>query len=208
MNGNNKRFVIDTNFIKASLKNNLSLEEFLLVLFFDNSYDSTFDIELIKPVLNLNEEKILEIYSSLLSKNVIKVKTEKNNDGKICEKIYLEEFYRNIMEEQQKEDKKKMKEDIFSVFEQKFGRTLSGMDYEVINAWITNGFSEELIIAALNEAVYNGVTNLRYIDKILYEWNKKNIKTVADLHSSLGNEDEIPLYETKILNFNWLDENK
>ena len=205
---NNKRFVIDTSFIKAALKNNLSLEEFLLVLYFDNSFDSTFDISLIKPVLNMSEEKILEVYSSLLTKNIIKVKTEKNSDGKICEKISLEEFYNNISDIQKKEDKKKTKEDIFNIFESKFGRTLSGMDYEVINAWITNGFSEELIEAALNEAVYNGVTSLRYIDKILYEWNKKNIKTVADLQSNLGNEDEIPMYETKILNFNWLDENK
>ena len=208
MNEKSKRFVIDTTFIKAALKNNLSLEEFLLVLYFDNSYDSTFDLELIKPVLNLSEEKILEIYSSLLEKNILKVKTEKNSDGKICEKISLEEFYRTINDEQKKDIKKKTKEDIFSIFEQKFGRTLSGMDYEIINAWITNGFSEELIEAALNEAVYNGVTNLRYIDKILYEWNKKNIKTVADLQTNLGNEDEIPMYETKILNFNWLDENK
>ena len=46
--------------------------------------------------------------------------------------------------------------DIFSVFESEFGKTLSAMDYEIINAWIDKGFSEDVIIAALKEAVYNG----------------------------------------------------
>ena len=31
-------------------------------------------------------------------------------------------------------------------FENSFGRTLSAMDYEIINAWIDKGFSEELVI--------------------------------------------------------------
>ena len=38
-----------------------------------------------------------------------------------------------------------------------------------------------LILAALKEAVFNGVSNLRYIDKILYEWNKKGIKKTDDI---------------------------
>ena len=68
----------------------------------------------------------------------------------------------NTYDEKEEEIKK---EDIYTIFEKEFGRTLSSMDYEIINAWIDNGFSEELVIAALKEAVYNGVPNLRYIDK-------------------------------------------
>ncbi len=41
------------------------------------------------------------------------------------------------------------------------------MEYEIIGAWVEKGFKEQLILEALKEAVYNGVTSLRYIDKIL-----------------------------------------
>ena len=34
-----------------------------------------------------------------------------------------------------------------------------------------------MITLALKEATYNGVSSLRYIDKIIYEWGKKGIKT-------------------------------
>ena len=32
------------------------------------------------------------------------------------------------------------------------------------------------ITSALKEAVINGASNLRYIDKIIYEWTKKGVK--------------------------------
>ena len=70
---------------------------------------------------------------------------------------------------------------IFSLFEKEFGRTLSPMEYEIINAWFDSGYSEELITLALKEATYNGVSNLRYNDKIIYEWGKKGIKTKEDV---------------------------
>ena len=54
-------------------------------------------------------------------------------------------------------------------------------DDEIINNWFDSGLSEELVTLALKEATYNGVSNLRYIDKIIYEWGKKGIKTKEDV---------------------------
>ena len=81
------------------------------------------------------------------------------------------------------------------------------MDYEIINAWIDRGFNEELIIAALKEAIDNGVSSFRYIDKILYEWKRKGIKQVEDIKKSFEKE-ESPDYniDKGILEYNWLDE--
>ena len=79
MNKSNKKFVTESLFIKEALKKNLSLDEFLLLLYFDNSYDSEFDIALISQVLNMDEKKVLNAYSSLMKKNLIKVKAEKND---------------------------------------------------------------------------------------------------------------------------------
>ena len=55
------------------------------------------------------------------------------------------------------------------------------MEYEHIKDWVTNIKSEELIRAALKEAVMNGVSNFRYIDTILNEWIKKGYKSNEDI---------------------------
>ena len=72
---------------------------------------------------------------------------------------------------------------IFETIEKEFGRTLSPIEYEIIKAWLDNDIDEDLIKEAIKEATFNGVSNLRYIDKILYEWGKLNIKTVKDVEN-------------------------
>lgn len=202
----NKRLVAETIFIKEAIKNKLSLNEFLLMLYFDNSFDLIFDINLITKTLCMSEEEVLSAYGSLLSKKLIKVTAEKDGFGKVIEKVSLENFYNEIKEDNKSTEKENSKQDIFSIFESDFGRTLSNMDYEIINAWIDKGFSEELIIAALKEAVYNGVCNLRYIDKVLYEWNRKGIKTPEEVKKKMEDNNEAQMLETSVLNFDWLNE--
>lgn len=202
----NKKLVAETIFIKEALKLNLSLNEFLLLLYFDNSYDSIFDIALLSKTLNMSEEQILQAYGSLMAKKLIKVVAIKDGYGKVIEKVSLDNFYNEIKTEYKTKEKEIKKEDIYTIFEKEFGRTLSSMDYEIINAWIDNGFSEELVIAALKEAVYNGVPNLRYIDKVLYEWNRKGIKKPTDIKKQLESIPEAPVYEASIMDFDWLNE--
>ena len=73
---------------------------------------------------------------------------------------------------------------IFEVIQKEFGRTLSPMEFEISKAWLDNGMDEDLIKEAIKEASFNGVSNLRYIDRILYEWGKNNIKTVQDVEKN------------------------
>ena len=202
----NKKFVAETIFIKEALKLNLSLNEFLLLLYFDNVFDEVFDMKVVSKCLNMKEEDVLTAHGSLMAKRLIKVDAEKDDLGKIRERVSLDNFYNEIRSDYKKNEKKETKDDIYQVFEREFGRTLSTMDYEIINAWIDGGYSEELIIAALREAVYNGVTNLRYIDRILNEWNKKGIKAPEDIKNAMEKEPEAPLYETSVMNFDWLNE--
>ena len=68
------------------------------------------------------------------------------------------------------------------------------------------GFSEELILEALKEAEYNGVLNLRYIDKILYEWNRKGFKTVEDVNKRFNELENTPIFESSVLDYDWLHE--
>lgn len=60
---------------------------------------------------------------------------------------------------------------------------------------------------ALKEAVYNGAVSLRYIDRILYDWTKKGIKTEADVNlekQKFKKKKETP----DIFNYDWLNDDK
>ena len=167
-----KSFQINKLILKSIKTLNLSLNEFLLLMYFINEKNSL-DLENIKDTLGLTDEEVLNTYSDLVSKCLIEVIVNREN-GKVVETISLDMFYDKLILNS-KENKSEIKEtDIFSKFENEFGRSLSPIEYETINNWINNGVKEETIISALKEAVLNGVTNLRYIDKIIYEWAKKS----------------------------------
>ena len=83
------------------------------------------------------------------------------------------------------------------------------MEFEIINGWIDNGYSEELIKLALKEATYNGVSNLRYIDKIIYEWGKKGIKNKEDVENNRkqfkNNKDN---KNKELFDYDWLNDDE
>ena len=88
-----------------------------------------------------------------------------------------------LAETEKVEEKDKNEEgEIYKLFEQEFGRFLSPMESETIGMWLDDdGHSPEIIRAALKEAVLAQKLSLRYIDRILFEWKKKNVKTIKDV---------------------------
>ena len=210
MNKDNKKYIVETVFLKESLKHNLSLNEFLVLMYFDNEYELIFDVKKVAKAICLNEKDVLNAFGSLLDKKLITLNSVKNENGKLADKVSLDNLYNGIKNNAKKAEKDTAKQDLFTKFQSGYGHSLSGMDYEIINAWLTNGFSEELILGALNEANYNGVTSLRYIDKILFEWQKKGFKKMEDVnnHMKTRSEEYEPsnMYESEDLEYNWLDE--
>jgi len=64
---------------------------------------------------------------------------------------------------------------------------------------------KNLISAALKEATYSGVLNLRYINKIIYEWRKKGIKSPKDLKNKqrkMKKEEK----DEELFDYDWLKE--
>lgn len=167
-----KNFLINTLVLKNVRNLKIDIDELLLLLYFINVEESL-DLAKIKEYISFTDEEILNVYSNLLAKGLIEVKTFKNN-GIFSEKISLDVFYDKLILGAKEEVKSN--EDIYSKFENEFGRSLSPMEYETINRWISSGVKEELIVEALREAVINNVRNLRYIDKIIYEWTKKTMR--------------------------------
>lgn len=163
-----KDFIINTNIVKTISNLDITIKEFMLLLYFIN-INNSLDLKDIKDKIGLNDEDILNTYSSLLTKKLISVSLVKTN-GLSSEEINLDMFYDKLIMNTKTEE---VSTDIYSKFESEFGRVLSPIEYETINRWLSSGVKEDLILSALKEAVVSGACNLRYIDKIIYSWTKK-----------------------------------
>ncbi len=163
-----KDFIINTNIVKTISNLDITIKEFMLLLYFIN-INNSLDLKNIKDKIGLNDEDILNTYSSLLTKKLISVSLVKTN-GLSSEEINLDMFYDKLIMNTKTEE---VSTDIYSKFESEFGRVLSPIEYETINRWLSSGVKENLILSALKEAVVSGACNLRYIDKIIYSWTKK-----------------------------------
>lgn len=183
----------------------LNLEEVLLLIYFMNEDLPTFDVEQINKITMISVNKILDSFTSLTNKGLISIDVIKENSG-VKEVVNLDPIYKCMIDGLMKNNKKVVNNNIFEKFEKEFSRTLSPMEYEIINDWLDKNTSEELILGALKEATYNGVNNLRYIDKIIYEWNKKGFKNMEDVNNHLRNRNTSDKSVKEISDYNWLDE--
>lgn len=203
----NKDYIIRPFLFKIIKENNLDINETLLLIYLTNQEHPELDLNLINQITSLERNEIMAAFSNLTLKNLICTKITKDGD-KVIEEISLDGIYKIAASNINKKVVKSAEKNIFELFESEFGRPLSPMEYEFINAWINSGMNEELIKEALKEATYNGVSNLRYIDKIIYEWTKKGYKTVEDVRNNrFKREDKEEKQDNFFFEYNWLDEN-
>lgn len=189
-----KDFVINSNIVKCISDLNLSLDEFLLILYFIN-VTNVLNTNDIKDKLGFDEDKAVKTFGSLLDKKYIEMEVT-NDNGNIIERIKLDPLYDRLALNKKTDNKDA---DIYALFERELGRTLSSYEYELINKWMEDGISDDIIKGALKEAILNNVRNFKYIDKIVYEWSKNGIKKriKEDNNYALDNIDD-----------DWLDDNE
>ena len=180
-----KKMVLSSYLIKVAIDNSLNLNEFLVLVYFDNSFNNTLDIELIKSTLGLAEADVMEAFNSLMVKGLVNIESSKDLENRMQEVVTLSGVYDFVCDDVEEITQEEVKTDIFKTFEGELGRTISSMELELINGWLSNGTPEELVLGALREAVYNGVTSFKYIDRIIYEWDKKGFKTMDDVNKHL-----------------------
>jgi len=210
--------VIPLYFLQQYKKFNISLEEFVFLMYLYQLGDkSLFDPSKYQEELNIDLSKVMEYISKLTDKKLIEVDVVKNDKGLMEEVVLLDGFYRKlslVMVEDNNEKSKEYQSNIFEVIEKEFGRTLSPIEYEIIKAWIDNDMSEELIREAIKEATFSGVSNLRYIDKILYEWGKLGIKTAKNVEkhrkkrAQRKEEEADSNIDLDIVDWDWFDDDE
>ncbi len=173
--------VLLTNYSKL----NITAEELIILIYLmDKGNNMIYDINLFVKELSLNKRKVIELINNLVEKNILNITINKNIDNVSEEYLNLDMLYRkitNIILDKELSSSTN-NEDLFTIFEKEFGRTISPTEYEKINSWLNEDIDKTLIVEALKEAVYNSTTSLRYIETILYSWKKKGIKTKEDVN--------------------------
>lgn len=131
------------------------------------------------------QEDIYRLLQGLIDKECVKIVTTQNSQGQTVDAYDLTGVYQRIkqtltIKTKQDQQQRQVSEtqELYRLFEQEFGRPLSPIEIETLNAWMTQDhYSVELIRLALREAVLNQAYSLKYIDRILLSWERKNFST-------------------------------
>ena len=107
-----------------------------------------------------------------------------------CAKVKELEKTQKILEEQEQQSKTKSNvpefdrelAQLYKTFENEFARPLSPMEIEQIQKWAAE-LNNQLIREALKRAVLLGKHNFKYIDSIILEWQKNNLRTLEAINN-------------------------
>jgi DNA replication protein len=170
---------------------------------------------------HFTHEEVSRHMQRLFQKGYLSIQQRFDDKGVLFEAFSFHSLFNRIIDllltEKTTEKELTQKEqegEIFRLFEQEFGRFLSPMENETIAMWMDQDQqSPELIRAALKEAVLAQKMSLRYIDRILFEWKKKNVKTLQDVEKQVSQfrtvpeRTSAPVQKTnKVPFYNWLEE--
>ncbi|WP_390175184.1 DnaD domain-containing protein, partial [Staphylococcus pseudintermedius] len=170
----------------------------------------------LKKGTTMQSSEVTAIIQKLIQLGLLAMRVEKNNEGKFTEYINLDGFYEQLAsifkqietskETTSEEEAFKM---VFKKIETAFGRALSPLEIEHLNQWIdVDHYAIELIDAAIDEALAHQKTSLKYIDRILLNWQKNNVSTVKDaqpIRAKFKKQPQQPTQKTEhIPKFNWL----
>lgn len=208
-----KNIVIPLYMLKFRKKVNLDMESFVFLMYlYSFGQKLMFDAQQISEDLDLEITELMQQINSLVEKNLIELEVVKNDKGIIEEYIVMDLFFQKInmslIEESTKDDKAT---DVFEDIEREFGRTISPIEIEIIRGWLEAKFSEEMIRLALKEASFNGVNNLKYIDRILFEWDKLNLNTKEAIEKHLASRQQkkqSSKNKEEVFDYDWLGTNE
>ena len=208
--------VIPIYIYKVFPKLKIDLESFIFLMYLRGKGNQIlFDTAKFSEELGIDLPKIMGYISSLEENKLIELKVIKNDKNVMEEYISLDMFYEKIsLLVVEQLNVKEEDPSIFKVLESELGKTLSPMEMEIVKAWKESNYSDEVIKEAIKESVYNGVANLRYIDKILYNWSKEGVKTLEDVEKSRKNfrdkekekEQERANTKKEIFDYDWMND--
>lgn len=202
-----KNYIMPSYLLKNYKKIGLTSDLFVLVCYLINLDNPIVcDYKRFSNDLNIEQLEVMNMINDLTLKKMIEIDVKKNNSSKLEEYINLDLLYNKlfmlIIDEEETDD-----DSIYGIFERELNRSLSPIEYELVNGWLDCGYKKDIIISALKEAVFNGANNFRYIDKILSEWNKKGIDTLEKVEKN-KREFKKSVNKVEVPDYDWLNQNE
>lgn len=207
------RFLLMENYKKLRLDENEVITLFM-VEHFISSGNPFVTADLLSLKMSLNVKTIDSILVGLLTKGFITYVTRGKHTitslEPLKEKLYREFQLSMSVENSENEDKEisESLQNIYGTFEKLLKRPLSPVEFSKIREWVSFGYSDELIINALKEALSKNKKSLRSVDKILLAWaTREDIETEG--HSTISENWRNNLAETiRIAKTPWLDDDE
>lgn len=198
--------VIPLYILKNIKKLNLTMDEFIFLMYLYNKQDKIdFNPEKIANDLNIDVMEVMGYISILTDKGYLTLDIIKENNV-LEEVINLANFYEKItillMDNQEQVDSIS----IFKYVEQELKRPINSIETKMIEGWVDNKIDESLIKEALRIAINDGVFNLKYIDKILFDWKSRGVTTKDDLKNIFNKEVNDAVNNIDLDDWNWLDD--
>lgn len=153
--------------------------------------------ERLSQLMNASCASIVEMLAGLMEKNFITISKEYLEEqdevvdgyslAPLMEQVFCiwaREKQKHMLEIQHQGQglKNSVLANTCKAFEKEFGRLLSPVEVEQIRFWVVESkIGGELIQEALRRASLMGVHNLKYIDKILLEWQKRNLVSLESV---------------------------
>lgn len=173
--------------------------------------------------MNLTNSECSGILRRLVQSRLLGIEEGVSERGIHFEQYSLKPLWLRLAEEMEMEKKQegmekalRSEEDLYTMFEQEFGRPLSPMECENLAMWVDQDGQDAVIIkAALREAVLAGKLSFRYIDRILFNWKKNGVRTIEQARAEgqqfrqkgkqlFSAEPEIPSKSIPV--YNWLEQ--
>ncbi|KRK46551.1 DnaD domain protein [Dellaglioa algida] len=163
---------------------------FLIHLLSFNQAGNKFpDTNQIASQMGVTTQETYTLLQKLIEKKIISIKTIDDPNGYSTDQFNFNALYEklnNLNQRTQEKveviEKNNSRKDVYEKIEVEFGRPLSPMELESISMWIDQDhYKPELILMALKEAILNQAYSLKYMDRILLNWEKKHIKTSQDV---------------------------
>lgn len=204
------RYILIENYKALGLSEN----ELIVLLLIDNvekEKPALITAEQLALKMNITEKEIDELLVGLLKKNFLSydtidnlmVITSKNTKNKIVEfvqKSFLLAPHNELLKNNDEEVAS-----IYKEFETKMKRTLTSIEFEAIQSWLSEGVKKETILEALEEcALKSKYVTIKAVDKIIIKNltskdRKKEGYSVIDEHNKKEIDEMI-----EIASYDWI----
>ncbi|WP_318766249.1 DnaD domain-containing protein [Lactiplantibacillus carotarum] len=153
------------------------------------------DAAVVAKSLGANTNTVFTHLHEMLAKKLLTIESVTGDDQKIHDRYNFEGLYDKLAvaikqperanaTTEAREPAINPRQKVFTDIQQEFGRGLSPIEMQSISKWFDEDhYDPDVIELALREAVLRQVYNLTYMDRILLNWQKRNLKTAQQVEA-------------------------